>query len=481
MVAALGSMLPAHAAESDEVSPEEDNPPGCTTAAYEGLPQCGAQGRDHFASAEHRPPIEACAAHRSDAGSRITRVLPNGPRLADGTLAFIPGACVYLPPGYDTSGLRYPVVYLLHGGGGDQADWVTFGAVQRVLDEAYAADPTSAVIAVMPDGRNGQWFDYADGSWLIVTYVRDHLIPWIDRHLRTVADRRGRAITGLSNGGYGALHLAGRAPDLFVAAGSMSGNLGAYDFKGLYTEMAPGVNGAATYFQGSLPANLIPNMDHVDLTIDWGATCESDVTVDACATWGFEQMFRQENQHFRDRLEAESYAGTYEYREAEGAHAWRWWTPWLRDRHLPFFLARLADPEPANRPLVPSSLPDTFRYRSVDDRFRAWGYDVAIDGRAPEFLELDDVTAGGMRVIGSGQPTISTASRYQPHRKYVIEGAGAAPHVVRADRDGRLHLRVDLGPPHQQEQWYTVQGELGRVRGDYFTERVVTIRLAASR
>jgi S-formylglutathione hydrolase FrmB len=476
----IGPAFPAAVAKpgppsSGEVSDAEDNPEGCVTATLADQAQCGAQGRDHFASPAHVPPIEACDDIAGPTGSQIVRVKPDGPRHEDGSLAFIPGACVYLPPGYAESGLRYPVVYLLHGGGGDQADWVTFGNVQGVLDGLYAQDPANAVIAVMPDGHNGQWYDTPDPSWLVQTYVRRHLVPWIDGHLRTIADRRARAITGLSNGGYGSLHLAGRAPDLFVAAGSMSGNLGAYDFQGLYTEMAPGVKGAATYFQGSLPANLIPNMDHVDLTIDWGATCTSDAAVDACGTWAFEQTFRPENQNFRDQLEAQNYQGTYEYRETEGAHAWRWWTPWLRDRHMPFFLARLADPEPAKQPLVRSSLPASFRYRSVADRFAVWGYEVSIDRPAREFLELRDVTAAGLTVIGSGQPTITTAARYTPGRRYLVRGTGGLDAVARADKAGRLRFAVDLGPAHTEEQYYTVSGTVGTTTGNYFTERAVTI------
>lgn len=477
MMVCTGFVSRSAVADDRQVAREDDDPPGCTTAKGEDFPQCGAQGRDHFASSAHRPPVKACETSRSEqTGSVVTRVLPDGPRRPDGTLAFIPGACVYLPPGYESGALRYPVVYLLHGGGGDQADWVTFGGIRKILDDAYAADPSTAIIAVMPDGRNGQWFDYADDSFLIQTYILRHLIPWIDSHLRTIPDRRGRAITGLSNGGYGAFHMAGRAPDLFAAAGSMSGNLGAYDFRGLYTEMAPGVKGAATYFQGSLPSNLIPNLDHVDLTFEWGATCApGDVLIDGCATWAFEQMFRPENQHFRDQLEAQQYAGEYEYREVEGAHAWRWWTLWLRTQHLPFFRARLSPPEPDRGPPAASPLPPTFRYRSTFDRFTVWGYDVTAHRKAREFLEMNRVTVSGFDVVGSGRAEITTAGRYVPGRRYLLQGTGRGEEVVRADRRGRLAVSVDLGAPHETEQYYTPEGETGRVKGDYFTTRHVVI------
>jgi S-formylglutathione hydrolase FrmB len=465
-VAALAAapLVPAAAGEPGEVDPTEDDPPGCTTATSEDEEQCGAQGRAHFDAATHVPPIEACADIRSDAGSVVTRVLPDGPRHDDGSLAFVPGACVYLPPGYEGSGLRYPVVYLLHGGGGDQADWVTLGAVQATLDQAYADDPTSAVIAVMPDGRSGQWHDWYEGTFLIESYVLDHLVPYVDARFRTIADRRGRAVTGLSNGGYGAFHLAAKAPDLFTAAGSMSGNLGARSFSHLGSPQELGA-----YYYGNVPVTLIPNLDHVDLTIDWGATCSSDVVVDACATWAFEQAFRLDNQHFRDQLEALGYEGTYEYRETEGSHAWRWWTPWLRDRHLPFFRARLADPEPAAAPLTPSPVPERFRYRSIAESFDAFGYSVTVDREVREFLDLVEVTATRIVVRGSGTATITTAPRYDPGAAYLV-----GDEVVAADHDGRLRFTVDLGPSHEHEQYSPAARVLEHQPG-YWVERELSL------
>ena len=148
--------------------------------------------------------------------------------------------CVYLPPGYATGALRYPTLYLLHGGGGDQADWVSSGGIQKMLDDAYALDPSRATIAVMPDGNDGNWHDYFDGSFMIEQYVLGHVVPYVDTHFRTIANRRGRAIAGLSNGGYGALLFSAKAPDLFVAAGAMSSNVGTRSMASLDTPWVPG-------------------------------------------------------------------------------------------------------------------------------------------------------------------------------------------------------------------------------------------------
>lgn len=445
-----------------DVAPEEDNPKGCTTATSEAETGCGAQGRDHFGNAGHQPPIEACKETVAESGSTVTRIVPDGPRHDDGTLAFTPGVCVYLPPGYATSELHYPVVYLLHGGGGDQSDWVTFGSARATFDAA--ATDGHPVIAVMPDGRSGQYFDYLDGSFLIETYLLRHLVPDIDARYRTIADRSGRAIAGLSNGGYGALHLAAKAPDLFSVAGAMSGNLGARLMSGL------GESGAA-YYQGNVPYQLASNLDAVDLIIDWGATCVSDVTVDLCATWAFEQAFRGDNTAFRARLDEVDYQGEVDYREAEGSHAWRWWTTWLAERHVPFFLDRLA---PASLTPVSTEVPASFRYRSVFDQLTAWGYEVQVDRDVREFLDLTDVRLDRMTVQGSGAAAVTTAGRYTPGSSYAVAGASDAPLEAEADEAGRLQFTIDLGPSHAQDQ-FTPQADLAEAAGGYWVQRNVQI------
>ena len=72
----------------------------------------------------------ACANHSSPAGSLITRALSAGSQLPDQSLAFISGLCIYRPPRYSDSALRYHVIYLLHGGAGAQSDWVTQGHIE---------------------------------------------------------------------------------------------------------------------------------------------------------------------------------------------------------------------------------------------------------------------------------------------------------------------------------------------------------------
>jgi len=419
----------AHAASAD-LPPTEDN---------------GAQGRNDFRDANHVPPIDACNNVRTPAGSLVTRVLPDGPRRPDGSLAFISGVCVYLPPGYATGALRYSTVYLLHGGGGDHAAWVTFGGIQKTLDDAYAADPSHAVIAVMADGNSGNWHDYYDGSFMNEQYVLHHVVPYVDSHYRTIANRQGRAIAGLSNGGYGALLLAAKAPDMFVAAGAMSSNLGA---RGMDSMGAPLFEGSpvslqelGAFYYGNVPVSLVPNLDNVHVTMDLGATCssEEDLSSDLCIALAVDLGFKFDNEAFRDEMNAQQHVGAFEYRADEGEHAWRWWSRWMRERHLPFMWKFLSKPHAASAPVAPTPPPTAFRYRSIFPTFSVYGYEVSVTRPQPEFLDVA-----------------------LKDNKLTLTGTGAVDVTV---PDGR-HFSVDLGPGHDAEQ-YSAQARAQDAAGQY--------------
>jgi S-formylglutathione hydrolase FrmB len=114
-----------------------------------------------------------------------------------------------------------PVVYLLHGYGGDFSNWLrSFPEVKDWADHYQ-------MIIVCPDGNIGSWYfdSPIDPKYQYETYITKELIPWIDSHYPTLASPRGRGITGLSMGGHGALYLSFRHQDLFGVAGSMSGGV----------------------------------------------------------------------------------------------------------------------------------------------------------------------------------------------------------------------------------------------------------------
>jgi S-formylglutathione hydrolase FrmB len=481
-VALIGT--PRATAGSDEVTPAEDNPPGCTTAGTGSSDQCGAQGRNNFNDANHVAPIESCKTKIAPSGSTITRILPNGPRRSDDSLAFISGACVYLPPGYSTqTPLRYPVLYLLHGGGGDEQDWANphNGDIRKMLDDIALKNSADAVIAVMPDGMDGNWHDYVDGEYMIEQYVLRHLVPYVDRHFRTIADRHGRAIVGLSNGGYGALLMAAKAPDMFIAAGGMSSNVGARSMSGLGTHWLAGNENVQSqefgaFYYGNTPTPLASNLDDVAVTMDLGTSCanEEDLSTNLCLLVAVDSAFRYDNEAFRDAMVSSKHVGAFEYRETEGTHTWRWWTYWLRERQLPFILPRLSPPRFDFLPPDIRPLPESFRYRSIAPSFSIYGYDVTVSRPHPEFLDLSDVSVGGLTVTGTGAVVVTTAARYTPGGTYSVDGKS-----LTADKTGRLRIKVDLGPGHTDEQ-YSPAARAQEAAGQYtFVTKKITIAQVA--
>ena len=134
---------------------------------------------------------------------------------------------------------RFPVIYLLHGGaGGNSAQWTTGGGA---AEEITVGQP---VIVVMADGGKVGWFtnwvDQSQGAQRWADFYLTQLIPWVDANLRTIAAKNGRAIAGLSMGGYGAVRLAQDRPDLFASVASFSGavDLGDSAIRATVTEQA---------------------------------------------------------------------------------------------------------------------------------------------------------------------------------------------------------------------------------------------------
>jgi S-formylglutathione hydrolase FrmB len=127
-------------------------------------------------------------------------------------------AVVITPDAYKRHN-KYPVIYLLHGFSGNYTDWISkVPAIAQLADEYHT-------IIVCPDGNYAGWYfnSPVNKDMNYETYIADELVGYIDTHYATITDRSGRAITGLSMGGHGALYLAIRHQNTFGAAGSMSG------------------------------------------------------------------------------------------------------------------------------------------------------------------------------------------------------------------------------------------------------------------
>lgn len=139
-------------------------------------------------------------------------------------------AVVYLPPGYSVKS-KYPVLYLLHGIGGDELEWLRNGNPQHILDNLYAQKKLIPMIVVLPNGR-AMADDRATGNIMAADKVAafsnfegdliHDLIPYIEQHYRALKDRKSRAIAGLSMGGGQALNFGLGNLDKFAWIGGFS-------------------------------------------------------------------------------------------------------------------------------------------------------------------------------------------------------------------------------------------------------------------
>lgn len=129
-------------------------------------------------------------------------------------------AVVITPDNY-SSAKELPVVYLLHGYSDNYAGWL-----KKAPGFEKAVDIHNMII-VCPDGGFSSWYwdSPVDPSYQYETYVSKELVAFVDQKYKTIKNRKGRGITGLSMGGHGALYLAMKHQDVFGAGGSMSGGL----------------------------------------------------------------------------------------------------------------------------------------------------------------------------------------------------------------------------------------------------------------
>jgi enterochelin esterase family protein len=156
------------------------------------------------------------------AGGRVE----TGVALPSPTLGHPIVASVYLPEGAGTTDTpRLPVLYLFHGLGGRESDWVGAGDIAATLDREIAAGRVRPMIVVMPMAGDTWYVDDPAGAHPMETAFTTDLVAAVDARYRTAACRTGRATGGLSMGGYGALLYAFDRPDLYSAAISLSGSI----------------------------------------------------------------------------------------------------------------------------------------------------------------------------------------------------------------------------------------------------------------
>jgi enterochelin esterase-like enzyme len=233
---------------------------------------------------------------------------------------------VFLPPGYTSSSTtsQYPVLYMLHGLGGDHViEWRAYGIFEdaEALMRAGTIEP---MIIVLPEGEDGYWMDHADGGPAWGTYVARDLILEIDARFHTIARPQARAVGGNSMGGHGAAQLAMNFPARFGVVGIHSPTLRSFD-------TAPAYFGDRDYFEAHDPLSLMQRYPQTARRLQvWLDVGEQDPWLDIVV--GFDQ-------------EMTDLGVVHEFHVYSGPHDDEYWTANL-GAYLEFYSRALAHDTP---------------------------------------------------------------------------------------------------------------------------------------
>lgn len=237
---------------------------------------------------------------------------------------------VILPKSYAEGNTRYPVVYLLHGCGGNYASWITIKPELPQLASQYN------LIIVCPDGLINSWYwnSPLNKDMQFEDYISDEVIRYTDSHYRTIADRSARAISGLSMGGHGAMWNAIRHRDVFGAVGSTSGGLDIRPFPTnwkMQNQLGEFASNKKRWDEHTV-INLIPSLKDGDLAI----------IIDC----GVDDFFLEVNRRAHQSLLDHNIK--HDYIERPGAHNNAYWNNSI-DYQLLFFHKFFAQPKESKK------------------------------------------------------------------------------------------------------------------------------------
>lgn len=223
---------------------------------------------------------------------------------------------IYTPAGYEQSHETYPVLYLLHGMGGDEEAWIALGRTAQILDNLIAQGKAKPMIVVMTNGNVSQ--QAAPGESKEGLYKPSMQLPntmdglmeesfpdvvnFIDDNYRTIKNKQGRAIAGLSMGGFHALHISKEYPDMF-------------DYVGLFSAAILPREGSQSAIYSDLEGKLKIQFSK-NPKLYWIAIGKTDFLYKA-------------NEDYRKLLDGSGYK--YVYFENEDGHIWRNWRIYLSD------------------------------------------------------------------------------------------------------------------------------------------------------
>ena len=241
----------------------------------------------------------------------VSKVWYNSP-----TLGMDRRLTVYTPAGYENGNERYPVLYLLHGMGGDENAWSELGRAAQILDNLIAQGKAKPMIVVMPNGNASQEAapgETSEGFKAPTTQLPKtmdgsfetsfpEIVNFIDSHYRTKAEKGSRAIAGLSMGGFHSLHVSKANPDMF-------------DYIGLFSAAILPPQNAESPVYSDFDEKLKVQFDKKP-ALYWIAIGDKDFLYDA-------------NRQFREMLDSKGYP--YEYSETGEGHIWKNWRIYLSE------------------------------------------------------------------------------------------------------------------------------------------------------
>lgn len=221
---------------------------------------------------------------------------------------------IYTPPGYEKSKENYPILYLLHGAGGDEEAWMELGRTSQIMDNLIAAGKAKPMIVVMPNGNVSQ--DAAPGMGSDGYYKPQFMAPqtmngvyesnfmdivkFTEENYRVKADKEHRAIAGLSMGGYHSFHISRYYPNTF-------------DYIGLFSAALMPREDVSGKVYTDIDGGLHEQMEN-GYKLYWIGIGKTDFLYKA-------------NEEYRAKLDQMDMP--YEYVETEGGHIWRNWRIYL--------------------------------------------------------------------------------------------------------------------------------------------------------
>ena len=223
---------------------------------------------------------------------------------------------VYTPAGYETSGKRYPVLYLLHGMGGDEEAWISLGRTAQILDNLIAQGKAKPMIVVMPNGNASQEAAPGESSRGMVPPTMQlpktmegsyeqafpEIVKFIDKNYRTIKSKSGRAIAGLSMGGFHSLHISKQYPDMF-------------NYIGLFSAAIMPNKEVSSPIYENMKGKLKVQFDK-NPALYWIAIGKTDFLYKA-------------NEEYRKLLDEKGYK--YTYYESDEGHIWKNWRIYLTE------------------------------------------------------------------------------------------------------------------------------------------------------